>query len=159
MLWRYKAQILVWLLAQDPEDYFHLIVFWHRLAFLRCALSHLLIFARTQRKARISLKQKSYFLKLWLEHRLFLLLVNHIDHEFVQNTPKTPHVWGLIVLLLNDWDFRGSVPPWSDVERHESFLCLSARTIIQEYISNNLVFVRKIIRCLQVPHRQRIHGV
>ena len=52
--------------------------------------------------------------------RLDIVLNN--DHYFIECAPETPDVWGLVILSLQERDFRSSVPPGSNMTRQGALL-------------------------------------
>ena len=55
---------------------------------------------------------------------LWLDIVLNYDHYFIEAAPKTPDIWGLVVLFLQDRDFGGSVPSGSNMRRQWALLVL-----------------------------------
>ena len=133
VLGRNVAQLSVTLDANISQYYFHLIQSGYAVRLLAiCAFLFLRFVYRAEWKAGVTLEQEAYVLKLSVILLFIVSVMNEVLQQLKDDTAEAPHIRRLIVLLLNDRDFRCTVPSWANMQAHVSLLLLPSGPVFQQ---------------------------
>ena len=128
----YASQILLVLASNQVQNDRKLVSLAYYVHILLSTLLHLL--ARWQRKAARALKQKSLVDWLWCFVRIRAL------QHFREHATDGPHIDGIVIVFLNKYDLRRSVPSANDMVGQTPLLLL-ASFLLLPLDSTNLGFL------------------